>query len=285
MTHTLRLIAPDWQSGNREAYYYGAEILRHLIPNTSNQKERRINITEPREANKLEQKNHVFGQDQVIDYVNQAQTILDEEQPDKIITFGGNCLVSQAPFDYLHGKYGDELGVIWIDTHPDISTPQDIPNEHAMVVANLIGQGDPKVDQLVHHQFVPNQFLYVGLQQMLEPEVNHLNQLKFNYSVQDDTIINYEQIQQWINDNNFTKIAIHFDIDVLNPDEFRSTYVAEPGLKELPTVPGKMSLSELNDILQGLSKHNDVVGLTIAEYMPWDAINLRKSLSDLDIFQ
>lgn len=61
--------------------------------------------------------------------------------------------------------------------------------------------------------------------------------------------------------------------------------MAEPGLTELPTEPGKMSLQHLFEILQGVFSHNNVVGLTISEYMPWDAINLQKTLSDLDIFK
>lgn len=59
-------------------------------------------------------------------------------------------MVSQAPFDYLNQKYGDELGIVWIDTHPDISYPKDITNEHAMVVANLLGEGDSELSKLVN---------------------------------------------------------------------------------------------------------------------------------------
>lgn len=36
------------------------------------------------------------------------------------ITLEGNCLVSEASFDYLHGKYGDELGIIWFGAQLDI---------------------------------------------------------------------------------------------------------------------------------------------------------------------
>ncbi|MFI8986267.1 arginase family protein [Streptomyces antimycoticus] len=36
---------------------------------------------------------------------------------------GGECAVSVAPFAELARCYGDELAVIWIDSHPDIGTP------------------------------------------------------------------------------------------------------------------------------------------------------------------
>lgn len=50
--------------------------------------------------------------------------VIETAKSDKIITIGGNCIVSQAPFDYLHGIYED-AGIIWIDAHPDVSTVND----------------------------------------------------------------------------------------------------------------------------------------------------------------
>ena len=46
-----------------------------------------------------------------------------------------------------------------------------------------------------------------------------------------------------------------------------------------------MTFKELVDILKGILKENEVVGLTIAEFLPWDAINLKNLLSELDIFR
>ena len=37
------------------------------------------------------------------------------------------------------GKY-DNVGIIWIDAHPDVSTVNDgYPNAHAMVLGSLMG--------------------------------------------------------------------------------------------------------------------------------------------------
>ncbi|WP_159316411.1 arginase family protein [Mammaliicoccus sciuri] len=283
MSKTIRLIAPDWQAGGKSAYYYGANILKWLIPNNQDQQEFKINVEEPNEA-ELKLENGVYGQSQIKNQVIQAQDILDKEQPDKVITLGGNCIVSQAPFHYLNQKYGEKLGVLWIDTHPDISYPENYTNEHAMVVANLLGEGDTHLSELVKTPLKTNQFLYVGLQELLDFEKENLKRLNFEYKVQGKNSLNYEEIQQWIDKNEFTKIAIHFDIDVLDPKEFRSTYFAEPNVEEFPAASGQMSLSQLNDILTGISKNNEIVGFTVAEYMPWDEMNLRNVLKDLNIF-
>lgn len=153
-----------------------------------------------------------------------------------------------------------------------------------MVVANLLGEGDTHLSELVKTPLKTNQFLYVGLQELLDFEKENLKRLNFEYKVQGKNILDYEEIQQWINQNEFTKIAIHFDIDVLDPKEFRSTYFSEPNVEEFPAASGQMSLSQLNDILTGISKNNEIVGFTVAEYMPWDEMNLRNVLKDLNIF-
>ena len=55
--------------------------------------------------------------------LNHTYNILSEKSPTHIITFGGDCSVSQAPFDYLKGKYGKNIVIIWYDAHPDVSGP------------------------------------------------------------------------------------------------------------------------------------------------------------------
>jgi arginase len=214
-----------------------------------------------------------------------AVEVLKEELPDEIITFGGSCLVSQAPFDYLHGKYGKELGVIWIDAHPDVSTPKTYQHEHAMVLGNLLGAGDPELSTSVEFPFDSDQFLYVGMQKPLDLEVKILEDLNLNYTVQDKRNLKFEEIQKWIKGNGFTKIAVHLDLDVLDPNLFRSLYFSEPGVTEFSSESGKMTPKELLNILKGIFEENDVVGLTIAEFLPWDSIILKNILSELDIFK
>src|SRR5699024_6504331 len=55
----------------------------------------------------------------VVSSLERALTILAEHDPERVLTLGGECSVSVAPFAHLAARYGDDLAVIWIDSHPD----------------------------------------------------------------------------------------------------------------------------------------------------------------------
>jgi len=284
MTKTVRVVAPDWQAGGKPTYFFGSNLLSWLAPDNENQKEIKLDVTRP-EEDPLEKENGVIAQSSVKRNVTMAADALKQELPDKVITLGGNCLVSQAPFDYLHGKYGDDLGVLWIDAHPDISTPKIEEREHAMVLGNLLGAGDPELAKEVQAPFAPSSFLYVGIQEPNDLEKEELDRLNLNYTVQEDKVIDVEEIQKWIKENHFSKIAVHVDLDVLDPSIFYSQYFAEPRVTEFPAEHGRMTPEKLVEILTGVFQNNEVVGLTIAEYLPWDAVYLKNTLAKLDIFK
>lgn len=62
-------------------------------------------------------------------------------------------------------------------------------------------------------------------------------------------------------------------------------YVALGQLADFPAAVGQLSLDQVVRILSDLEDVTDLVGLTIAEHLPWDAIQLRNSLSQLAIFK
>lgn len=80
-------------------------------------------------------------------------------------------------------------------------------------------------------------------------------------------------------------LVVHFDLDVLSPEDFRSIYPAEPYLKSFDAAVGEMTLEEITNLLLEVSKKAEIVGLTIAEHLPWDAFRLRNSLAILSLFK
>ncbi|CAJ1182758.1 hypothetical protein CPEBRM1_ABPJDJAI_00565 [Companilactobacillus paralimentarius] len=286
MNKTLRLIVPDWQAGNNPLYYLGSNLLKYLIPKNPNQKEITVPIAAPDDKNSLLKKiNGITAQTTVKKNVELTIKAIEKEQPDKIITLGGNCLVSQAPFDYLHQKYGDEVGIIWFDAHPDISTPEIFPNEHAMVLGNLMGKGDPKISELVQAPFSSKSILYVALQKTTKDEGKILSDLDLDYQFENNEEVNFNKIQTWINKNHFTKLLIHFDIDVLDPKLFHEQYFDNPNIINYDVSNGNLTPDKAIEILQQISNKNDVIGLTIAEYLPWSALKLQELMNKINIFK
>ena len=99
---TIRLLYPDHVSGGLETYYFGANLLQHILPENNNQKLVKVEITPP-DGKEKAVKNGISAEDEVLAGIQDAQDKLAAEKPDRIITIGGNCMVSLAPFDYLHG--------------------------------------------------------------------------------------------------------------------------------------------------------------------------------------
>lgn len=133
---TIRLLYPDFVSGGLDEYYFGSNLMAHILPKNEKQKLVRVAIEPP--TGKTETvTDGIYAQKAVTDGIKDASDKIKNEVPDKIITIGGNCMVSLAPFDYLHGLYGN-VGIIWIDAHPDVSCSADgYPNAHAMVLARF----------------------------------------------------------------------------------------------------------------------------------------------------
>lgn len=278
---TVRLIIPDWQAGDNPTYALGAQILEVIAPQNVSQETLKINV--PRGPQSLKKENGVTGPT-VLATVRKAKNALEKSAPDNIITLGGNCLVSQAPINYLNDKYND-LGVIWVDAHPDISNPDVFYNEHAMVLGNLLGHGDPAFNKLVDHPLSASQVFYAGLQKPTVQEQQLLRAANLNYENHNE--LDLDQVKQWITENHFSHLYVHFDIDVMDPTTFYATYFNNPSLTEIPDNAAKGSASQKDtwQFLTDINDQYDLVGLTIAEYLPWSAQQLQHLMSNLKIFR
>ena len=279
---TIRLLYPDHVSGGLAEYYFGAILLQYILPENDRQRLIKVKIAPPNEEKKAIQ-NGIFAEDEVLAGIQDAQNKIADEKPDRIITIGGNCIVSLAPFDYLHGLYKN-TGIIWIDAHPDVSTVDDgYPNAHAMVLGSLMGHGAIQLSrQMKNEKFKPNDILYVGLQGLHEYQKKFLDGMGINYKIQDQAFISDDEIMTFM--ERFEHILLHFDIDVLDEHFFHSTYFANSELVGDGAGGGKMTMEKLSNVLKLITENSDVVGFTIAEYLPFDAFRLRKVFSKISLF-
>ncbi len=279
---TIRLLYPDHVSGGLDTYYFGANLLQYILPQNPNQPVVKVDIIPPNSKEKTVT-NGIYAEEEVLSGIRDAQEKISKQNPDRIITIGGNCMVSLAPFDYLHGKYKN-VGIIWIDAHPDVSTLNDgYPNAHAMVLGSLLGHGAAQLAKEIKNSlFKPDEIFYIGLQPLLAYQEKYLNDMGVKYKVQDQTFVSSSEIKSFI--GRFDHILIHFDIDVLDEHFFHSTYFANSELVGDGAGGGKMTIEKLSEILRLITKNTDVVGFTVAEYLPFDEHRLHKMFAEINLF-
>lgn len=195
---TIRLLYPDHVSGGLDTYYFGANLLQYILPQNPNQPTIKVEILPPDNKEKAVT-NGIYSEDEVLKGIKDAQKKIAAEEPDRIITIGGNCIVSLAPFDYLHGKY-ENVGIIWIDAHPDVSTVNDgYPNAHAMVLGSLMGHGAAQLSsQMKNPVFKPDEILYVGLQPLHDYQEVFLKNMGVDYKVQNKSFLSDEEIMAFM---------------------------------------------------------------------------------------
>ena len=96
-----------------------------------------------------------------------------------------------------------------------------------------------------------------------------------------------EPVLEWIRETGIRRLAVHWDLDVLSPADFRSIYPAEPdtGPSAFPAAVGRMKLREVGRLLADVSSAAELVGLSITEHLPWDAFRMRETLAGIPLFQ
>lgn len=282
--NSIRLIYPQWQGGNISSlipnmnekdssmgYYLGSKLLNFLAPKTA---DKTITVPVSKEYNRIE-KDGVLDRDIIVEQTKAALKILNKENPDKIVTLGGECSVSVVPFVYFANKYKNDVAVIWIDAHPDITLPSDNTYNayHAMAVTAIMGKGDEKIISTLPAKIPPEKILFVGLrdwerQQIKDRQIEYGMKHLTVEDVKDDS----GKIIEWINQTGAKHILIHFDMDVLDPNEIiPAVGIVDNGMKTVEAV------RVINDI----SKNYTVSALTIAEPMPRIAIKLRNMLNNI----
>lgn len=287
--NTLRLIYPQWQGGDiakwitevkdpeqaSRGYYLGAHLLDFLAPSMG---QKTMIVPVSTELCKRVVTDGVLDRDAIAQQTRAALDILDIEKPDRIVTLGGECSVSVVPFTWLASKYPDDVAVIWIDAHPDITLPGDVyAAYHAMAVTALMGDGDKKILGQLPAKIDPTKILFVGLRDWERDEIKvRQNEYGIKHLTPEETVSGSEKVIEWLRNTGASNVAIHFDMDVLDPNEI----IAAVGV-----VPDGMKIAEVVRVINDVAKEKNLVGLTVAEPMPRTAIILKEMLNQLPLMK
>lgn len=288
---TLRLLFPQWQGGNNPSYAFGADLLDWLSPEHTGPSER-VSVAPPGD-HPLTVEDGIFGRQTLLAQAREARRLVDRHQPERIVVLGGDCLVSLAPFAYLNERYGGDLAVLWVDTHPDIMKKEVFQYAHAMVMGNLLGEGDEDFTRMVRQPVKSDHVMFAGMRdtlpvwsEILQMESAMLARLNLRSARPQALADTSAPVLDWLKEIDAKRVAIHFDLDVLDPALFRSLLFANPD----PAVPpiegspsGAMTMAQVVRLLGDVSDAVDVVGLTVAEHLPWDAQALKTMLTKLPL--
>ena len=294
---TLKLIYPQWQGGviaqwfkdlkadeAAKGYVLGAQILDLLVSNLNANLDKNTALVPVSLDYAFDKNGERLVQEGIVDkFILQEQTkrafeILRAKNPAKILTLGGECAVSVAPFSYLAQRYKDEVALVWIDAHPDLGVAGDefYKGYHAMAVSALVG------DETLSHEFkLPahisaQNVLFVGLH---SNEAQHYNDRREKLGIQAiwgkdilaDEAKAVAQIRAWLGQSKARKVLIHLDLDVLDPKEIYAA-VGDTGV---------LSVANVVNAINSISQNAEVVGLTIAEHFPKAQIKLKELLKNL----
>lgn len=191
-----------------------------------------------------------------------ALDIVNAADPDFILTTGGDCGASFVPIAHMNKIYDGKIGVIWVDAHGDIHSPESSPsgNYHGMVLRHLMGH--PSFDIQPALPLRADQIAYLGLRDTEAAEDDFIAQ--HNIPRFDATAVMtgndpLDAIIAHFKKNGITHLHLHVDCDVMDASEFPHVHVPEPD---------GLSLERLIEILQHLREAMPMASCCLTEYAP-----------------
>lgn len=278
---TLRLVWPQWQgAGNgavadlfgevalergRRGYAVGTKVLEAVLPRARGPVAHVVvdNVDEPATEG-------IESRGVVVESLEAALEALSRNDFDKVLTLGGDCSVSVAPFSTLAAEYGDDLAVVWIDSHPDVGTPDSgYDGFHAMAVAVLTGHGDPEIVEMLPATIPGDRVAIAGVHEWSDDDYPHLDEWGIASFGPDDLRSSTAPLLRWLLSTGVSKVAIHVDVDVVDAGEV---------VLGLGQVRGGLSIAEVRRVVRDVSATAQVVGLTVAEFIPRNVLPVQRLL-------
>lgn len=283
----LRLIYPQWQGGvvahwmpdlpaddASRGYFLGSQLLNFLAPESG---QSTFEVPVSLDINNRATEKGISYYQAILQQTKDALSILEENNPERIVTLGGDCAVSVVPFTYLAAKHPDDVAIIWIDAHPDINLPGDTyEGYHAMALAACLGLGDGEIINTLPAKVDASKALLVGLRSWDTGMKERQGELGIKGLSPAEVAENSDAIMEWLKNTRASKVVIHFDMDVLDPAEI----IAAVG-----TDPDGMKIEETVRVINDIASKYDLISLTVAEPMPRVAIKIKNMLNQLPLLK
>ena len=283
----LRLVWPQWQGAGRDVvasllpevplgaarrgYAVGAQVLQAILPAHSGPTE----FVDVPTGDEEDVVNGIESRDAILESLGNALAALSRHDAERVLTLGGDCSVSVAPFSTLAERYGNDLAVVWIDSHPDVDTPETgYPGYHAMAVSTLLGHGAPEIVDMLPATLDPSRVALAGLHSWEEDAYANVAAWGLATFPPDDLRVSTEGLLTWLASTGASKVAIHLDVDTVDSHEV---------VLGLGQVPGGLTSTNVRRVVTDLAAAADVVGMTVAEFIPRTVLAAQELLTGLPL--
>jgi len=205
---------------------------------------------------------HVLGLAEIAGHAASALRWLDVAAPARLLVIGGDCGSDLAPMGWQAARSGGELGLLYLDAHADLNTPASSPSGrfHGMVLRTVLGEGAAALVAVCPRPLVAAQIVMAGTRDLDPAERDFLEAAGIrpwsSAAIADGSLL------AAVHAHPATRWHVHFDLDVLDPDDFPEVTV--------PT-PGGPTLDAVTRLLVELVTHHEVVGITITEHVGGEA--------------
>jgi arginase len=284
----LRLVWPQWQGAGtssvrqlaaefpfedgRRGYAVGSAVLQAVLP-PHDGPTAIVPVTMTDDG--LAERDGMEAKAVILEQLAGALDLIRRHGPDRITTLGGECSVSVAPFSALAGRYGDDLAILWIDSHPDVDTAEtSYPGYHAMAVSVLTGHGDADVRALLPATVGSDRVALVGLHAWEDDAYRHVADWDLRTFSPDQLRTTSAPLLEWLAGTGCSRVAIHFDVDTIDSNEIVLGLGAEPD---------GLTSGQLRRVVADVDRAVEVVGLTIAEFIPRQVMHLQQIVRDLPL--
>ena len=279
----LRLIWPQWQGAGtgsvrqlasefpfevgRRGYAVGSAVLQAVLP-PHDGPTAIVPVTLTDEG--LAERDGMEAKAIVLKQLADAIDLIRQHNQERMTTLGGECSVSVAPFSALAERYGDDLAILWIDSHPDVDTAEtSYTGYHAMAVSVLTGHGDPDVRALLPATVTNDRVALVGLHAWEDDAYRNVIDWNLQSFNPEQLRTSTAPVLEWLAATGCSRVAIHFDVDTIDSNEIVLGLGAEPN---------GLSSEQVRRVVADVDQVVDVVGFTIAEFIPRQVIHLQQIL-------
>ena len=191
------------------------------------------------------------------------------------ITLGGDHAISMGTVPGV--AKGRRTGLLWIDAHADLNTPESSPsgNVHGMPVAALLGEGDARLTDVWGGgpAVRPEDVVYLGLRSVDPPERDAIARLGIRaYTMSDVDRRGIAEVaaEALAHLAAIPRLHVSFDADVLDPD-------IAPGVGT--PVLGGLDYREAHLLMEMLADTGLVTSVDLVEVNP--ILDVRNRTADL----